>query len=99
MPDKLPRRWWTKLFALAGLIAAAVLTPEASFAQEQKGTTPASDARLQKAYRCQQGGWTYLHLAGSPSDTGLHHEYSLAPDIADASAPTKPSSTHQSPRD
>ncbi|PYX27960.1 MAG: peptidase C45 [Acidobacteria bacterium] len=99
MLDKLPRRWWTKLFALAGLIAAAVLISEASFAQEQKVTTPASDARLQKAYRFQQGGWTYLHLAGSPSDIGFQHGYLLAPEIADAFAAIKLYDTHQSQRD
>ena len=99
MPDKLPRRWWTKLFAWAGLVAAAVLISEASFAQEQKVTTPASDARLQKAYRFQQGGWTYLHLAGSPSDIGFQHGYLLAPEIADAFAAIKLYDTHQSQRD
>ena len=43
-----------------------------------------ADARLQKAYRFQQGGWTYVHLEGSPSDIGFQHGYLLAPEIADA---------------
>jgi hypothetical protein len=42
-----------------------------------------SDPRLQKAYRFQQGGWTYVHLEGSPSDIGFQHGYLLAPEIAD----------------
>ena len=48
-----------------------------------------SDPRLQKAYRFQQGGWTYVHLEGSPSDIGFQHGYLLAPDIADAFAAIK----------
>jgi hypothetical protein len=43
-----------------------------------------SDARLQKAYRFQKGGWTYVHLEGSPADVGYQHGYLLAPEIADA---------------
>ena len=43
-----------------------------------------SDPRLQKAYRVQQGGWTYVHVEGSPSDIGYQHGYLLAPEIADA---------------
>jgi hypothetical protein len=46
-----------------------------------------SDARLQKAYRFQQGGWTYVHLEGLPGDIGFQHGYLLAPEIADAFEP------------
>ncbi len=62
--------------------------------------TPASsDARLQKAYRFQQGGWTYVHLEGSPSNMGFQHGYLLAPEIADALAVIKMFDTHQTQRD
>ena len=57
------------------------------------------DARLQKAYRFQQGGWTYVHLEGSPSEIGYQHGYLLAPEIADAFAAIKLFDTHQSQRD
>ncbi len=57
------------------------------------------DARLQKAYRFQQDGWTYVHLEGSPSDIGYQHGYLLAPDIADALDAIKLFDTHQSQRD
>ena len=57
------------------------------------------DARLQKAYRFQQGGWTYVHLEGSPSDIGFQHGYLLAPEIADAFAAIKLFDTHQSQKD
>src|ERR1700757_4389138 len=57
-----------------------------------------SDARLQKAYRFQQGGWTYVHLEGSPSEIGYQHGYLLAPEIADAFEAIKLYDTHQSQR-
>jgi hypothetical protein len=58
-----------------------------------------SDARLQKAYRFEQGGWTYVHLEGSPADIGFQHGYLLAPEIADALAVIKMSDTRRTQRD
>src|SRR4051794_15151627 len=57
------------------------------------------DARLEKAYRFQQGGWTYVHLEGSPSDIGYQHGYLMAPEIADAFEAIKLYDTHQSQHD
>jgi phospholipase B-like protein len=68
------------------------------FAQSQTSST-AADSRLEKAYRFQQGGWTYVHLEGSPSDIGFQHGYLLAPEIADAFAAIKFYDTHESQRD
>jgi hypothetical protein len=61
--------------------------------------TSSSDPRLAKAYRFQQGGWTYVHLEGSPSDIGFQHGYLLAPEIADALEAIKLFDTHQTQRD
>jgi hypothetical protein len=58
-----------------------------------------SDARLRKAYRFQQGGWTYVHLEGSPSEMGYQHGYLLATEIADALEAIKLFDTHQTQRD
>src|SRR5579864_5428724 len=58
-----------------------------------------SDARLQKAYRFQRGGWTYVHLEGSASEIGFQHGYLLAPDIADAFAAIKMFDVHSTQRD
>src|ERR1700676_2585590 len=58
-----------------------------------------SDPRVQKAYRFQQGGWTYVHLEGSPSDVGFQHGYLLAPEIADAFAAIQMFDVHQTHRD
>ena len=63
------------------------------------GGADSSDARLQKAYRFQQGGWTYLHLEGSPANIGFQHGYLLAPEISDAFEAIKLFDTHQSQKD
>jgi Phospholipase B len=70
----------------------------AEFAAANPSAVP-SDARLQKAYRFQQGGWTYVHLEGSPADMGFQHGYLLAPEIADAFEAIKLYDVHQSQRD
>ena len=62
-------------------------------------TAAPSDARLKKAYRFQKGGWTYVHLEGSPAEVGFQHGYLLAPEIADAYAAIKLFDTHQTHRD
>ncbi|MGA8622467.1 MAG: C45 family peptidase [Candidatus Sulfotelmatobacter sp.] len=59
----------------------------------------ASDPWLKKSYRFQQGGWTYVHLEGSPSEIGFQHGYLLAPEISDALETIKLFDTHQTQRD
>ncbi len=75
------------LFAVAGILSCAALA----------ATKP--DARLEKAYRFQQGGWTYVHLEGSPADVGYQHGYLLAPEIQDAFEAIRLFDTHQSQHD
>ena len=58
-----------------------------------------SDPRLQNAYRFQQGGWTYVHLEGSPEHIGFQHGYLLAREIADAFEAVKLEDTHTTKRD
>ncbi len=58
-----------------------------------------SDPRLQKAYRFQKGGWTYLHLEGTPAEVGYQHGFWLAPEIADALQAIKLVDTHETQRD
>lgn len=79
-----------KIFAgLALMTISALLTAAAD----------STDPRLQKAYRFQRGGWTYVHLEGSPADIGYQHGYLLAPEIEDAFAAIKLYDTHQTHRD
>jgi hypothetical protein len=74
---------------IVGLVFASCLTLAAG----------SRDSRLEKAYRFQKGGWTYVHLEGSPSEIGFQHGYLLAPEIADAFAAIKLFDTHESQRD
>lgn len=71
----------------------------ASVAQAESAGSAASDARLQKAYRFQQSGWTYVHLEGSPANIGFQHGYLLAPEIADAFEAIKLFESHDTQRD
>src|SRR5262252_2792289 len=57
------------------------------------------DPPLEKAYRFQQGGWTYVHLEGTPSEIGYQHGYLLAPEIQDAFEAVRLFDTHQSQHD
>ena len=63
------------------LATAAVLCVSTAVWAQAK---PAKDARLAGAYKFQRGGWTYVHLQGTPAQIGFQHGYLLAPQIADA---------------
>jgi hypothetical protein len=80
-------------------LTAVLLAASVGTAQPQETAGAASDPRLEKAYRFQRGGWTYVHLEGSPSEVGFQHGYLLAPEIADALEAIKLFDTHQTQRD
>jgi phospholipase B-like protein len=81
-------------------LSAATLMVSASAADgANRSDAHQSDARLEKAYRFQKGGWTYVHLEGSPSDIGFQHGYLLAPEIADAMEVVKLMDVHDTQRD
>ena len=90
---------FVKLMAVMGALAVLLLAASMGAAQSQNAGSAASDPRLQKAYRFQQGGWTYVHLEGSPSDIGFQHGYLLAAEIEDAFEAIKLFDTHQTQRD
>jgi hypothetical protein len=41
------------------------------------------DPRLQGGYKFNEGGWTYVHLEGTPEQVGFQHGYLLAREIED----------------
>ncbi|MGA8442194.1 MAG: C45 family peptidase [Candidatus Sulfotelmatobacter sp.] len=86
-------------FVIVFFIVAGVLPLQGLAAAAKKPDPAASGARLEKSYRFQQGGWTYVHLEGSPSEIGYQHGYLLAPEIADALEAIKLIDTHQTQRD
>ena len=88
-------------FGIAVVVSAMVsfVARPAVASPAKPGATSPSDPRLEKSYRFQQGGWTYVHLEGPPSDIGFQHGYLLAPEIADALEAVKLSATHETQRD
>jgi hypothetical protein len=86
-------------FAIVLFILATGAPPRAWAESSKAPATGSSDARLEKGYRFQQGGWTYVHLEGSPSNIGFQHGYLLAPEIADGFEAIKLFDFHQTQRD
>jgi hypothetical protein len=82
--------------ALFALFAAISQFPAA---RSQTSAITTHDPRLEKAYRFQKAGWTYVHLEGSPHDIGFQHGYLLAPEIADGLDAIKLLDMHQTHRD
>jgi len=79
------------------LLAPAFQAP--ATAAQPAAQRSALDPKLAKAYRFERGGWTYVHLEGSPHDIGYQHGYLLATEIADAFAVVHLEMTHDSGRD
>ncbi len=88
----LSRRFRTVAAALSGLLWLVTLC-----VAQSAGSS--ADPRLQKAYRFPRGGWTYVHLEGSPSDIGFQHGYLLAAEIEDAFEAVKLFDTRETQRD
>jgi hypothetical protein len=85
------------VFALiASCVCVFLFSCALSAAPPQPTPAPQSspDARLQNAYKFQQGGWIYVHLEGSPEHIGFQHGYLLAREIADALEAVKLEDTH-----
>jgi hypothetical protein len=91
---------FTFLLACTFMVALALaMTLSGRSAPLQQQKPGASDARLNKAWRFQRGGWTYVHLEGSPAEIGYQHGYLLAIEIEDAFRAVKLNDTHNSKRD
>jgi len=49
----------------------------------EPSAAPSADPRLGGGYKFNQGGWTFVHLEGSPEQVGFQHGYLLAREIED----------------
>jgi len=67
-------RMGVAVLAVCGVVAGSEL------AWAQSGTKP---AELKGAYTFKDGGWTYVHLEGSPHEVGFQHGYLLKDEIED----------------
>jgi hypothetical protein len=63
----------------------------ADSANRQSGAMP--------GYRFQSGGWTYVHLEGTPAEIGFQHGQLLSAEIEDMVGVVKLESTHDTKRD
>jgi hypothetical protein len=64
-------------------LAALLFLATASVASFAAASGAAPDPRLEGAYKFHEGGWTYVHLQGSPEEIGFQHGYLLAREIED----------------
>src|SRR5579864_1658871 len=103
----------TSLFSALTLLAIAIFAavfflfqgsrPAVVHAAARKAATTqqagAKDPRLGNAYRFERGGWTYVHLEGTPEQIGFQHGYLLAPEIKDTFQAIQLRDTHDTKRD
>ncbi|HWF39587.1 MAG TPA: C45 family peptidase [Candidatus Acidoferrales bacterium] len=68
----------------------------AGFQTERRDT--GYDVTLGKGYRFDRGGWTYVHLEGTPHDMGVQHGYLMAQEIADFYGVVRLEMTHNTGR-
>ena len=64
-------------------LAALFLLATTSVAAFAASTATAPDPRLEGSYKFNEGGWTYVHLTGTPEQVGFQHGYLLAREIED----------------
>jgi Phospholipase B len=62
------------------------------------GAQASADPRIKGAYTFDRGGWTYIHLEGTPEEMGYQHGYLLAAQIADTFQVLKLEFTHSTKR-
>jgi len=85
--SQLPR---TSLAFLAVLLSIAASSKSSSAEKpapqpkvEKASSQAAADSRLKGGYKFNEGGWTYVHLEGTPEQVGFQHGYLLAREIED----------------
>ncbi len=77
-------------------VTACLLVIPACAAAESPAQTPS--ATYGAGYRYERGGWTYLHLQGTPAEIGYQHGYLLAAEIEDTYQVLKLENTHSTRR-
>jgi len=73
-----------------------LITAVSADAADRQLTAKPGDAT--PGYRFERGGWTYVHLEGSPSEIGYQHGRLLAAEIADLVDVTKLETLHSTKR-
>jgi hypothetical protein len=75
---------YPRIFLLLLLSAVCAVSLGANPKSKSKAQDASNDPRLAGAFRRPaNNGWTYVHVAGTPSQIGFQHGYLLAPEIED----------------
>jgi hypothetical protein len=64
-----------------------------------QGIAPDPQSSAQPGYRFERGGWTYVHLEGTPSQIGFEHGQLLSAEIEDMVGVVRLENEHQTKRD
>lgn len=83
--------------ALLAVVAATASAATSVHASSASASSASKDPRLAGAYRFERGGWTYVHLQGSPEEIGFQHGYLLAPQIEDFTRVLRTEAAHATP--
>src|SRR5690348_14468003 len=81
------------------LLSGRCQVVEAAARKPARQNTGDKDPRLQGAYWFQRGGWTYVHLEGTPEQIGFQHGYLLALEIEDTFQAIQLRDVHDTKRD
>lgn len=77
----------------------SVLAPLAVLAALSTGIAGASGSSQEPGYRFQSGGWTYVHLEGTPEQIGFQHGSLLKNEIEDMVGVIRLETGHETKRD
>jgi hypothetical protein len=91
MPFPRPRALICCLLSALALFAAARV--------HGSGQPPDRDATVLPGYRFERGGWSYVHLEGTPAQIGFQHGRLLSAEIEDMVRVARIESTHGTRRD
>jgi len=69
-----------------------------SISIQASGRTSGQPAEASPGYRFQRGGWTYVHLEGTPSEIGYQHGRLLSAEILDMVGVLKLETAHETKR-
>jgi len=85
--------------SIAALLLAGVALSAKTKPAQSTPNPKVDPATLNKAYRFDRDGWTYVHLEGSPYEVGYEHGTLLAKEIEDSLNAERVLDTHESKRD
>ena len=82
----------------ASVCLLALSLPVLSVLAYAAGRSGSGDSQASPGYRFQRGGWTYVHLEGSPAQIGFQHGKLLSAEIEDMVGVMKIESEHSTKR-